>query len=74
MSTNQAKADVLSTFFSSVFTVEDSEEIPTIPGNFDGPTLDDVDISSRVVEEKLAALRPTSSPGPDYSSARPADE
>ena len=63
--TNQTKADVLSSFFSSVFTIEDPGVVPTLPGNFEGATLEDVDVSPQVVEAKLAALRPTSSPGPD---------
>lgn len=64
-STNQAKADVLNTFFSSAFTVEDLGTVPTLPTNFEGTTLEDVDVSPHIVEAKLAALRPTSSPGPD---------
>ena len=63
--TNQTKADVLSSFFSSVFTVEDTEILPTLPGSFEGNALEDVDVSPQIVEAKLAALRPTSSPGPD---------
>ena len=62
---NQAKAQTLSTFFSSVFTVEDAGALPTLPTNFKGATLEDVDVSLHKVETKLASLKPSSSPGPD---------
>ena len=70
--TNQAKAQTLSTFFSSVFTVEDAGALPTLPSNFKGPTLEDVDVSPppHKVEAKLASLKPSSSPGPDLIHPR----
>ena len=63
--TNQAKADLLSTFFSSVFTVEDSITGTEIDQIFEGTALEDVDVSPQRVEEKLRVLRPNSAPGPD---------
>ena len=62
---SQEKADTLSRFFSSVFTIEGAEAAPTLPCCFDGPTLEDVDVSPQKVEAKLASLKSTSSPGPD---------
>ena len=62
VSTNQAKADVLTlgTFFSNVFTPEYSgcylRFLATLmDGRKEEATLEDVDISSQVVEEKLTA-------------------
>ena len=69
VSVSQKKADILNKFFSSVFTVEGYDPIPSLECNFDGPLLEDVDVSPEKVEAKLAWLNPRSYPSPD--SVRP---
>ena len=64
-STNEAKAQVLSNFFSSVFTEEDISDVPELLDIQEVVTLEDVDVSPQRVQAKLAELKPTSSPGPD---------
>ena len=64
-SSNQEKADVLSRYFTSVFTQEGNTPVPMMRRYWEGPTLEDVDVSPIKVEAKLALLRPNSSPGPD---------
>ena len=63
--TDQDKAEVLSRFFSSVFTLENIDEIPTLPIKWQGPFLEDIEITPAQVEQKLLHLRPSSSPGHD---------
>ena len=62
---NQQKAEVLSRYFSSVFTVEGDEDPPVMSSDHQGPILDDIDVSPAKVRVKLLSLRPNSSSGPD---------
>ena len=62
---SQEKSEVLSRYFSSVYTIEDDEVPPSSENTFRGPALEDIDVSPEKVRAKLASLRPTSSPGPD---------
>ena len=58
--------ELLNVFFSSVFTSEDTESMPSPPKMFTGATpLIDVDITSEKVHKKIGKLRPTAAPGPD---------
>ena len=59
------KAAVLNRFFSSVCTHEELHNIPTPEITYDGPILEEVDISVEVVKKKLSALRPNAAAGPD---------
>ena len=59
------KAEVLSDFFSSVFTEEGPEDIPHMDGRQYREALDDIKIDVKLVEKKLAKLKPCKSPGPD---------
>ena len=65
MTDDQTKSEVLSRYFSSVFTVEGEAAPPLVDFNFVGPELDDIDVSPQKVKAKLISLRPASSPGPD---------
>ena len=67
-SNSQAKAEILSRYFSSVFTVESNDDPPTVNCDYNGPLLpllDDIDVAPDKVRAKLASLRPNSSSGPD---------
>ena len=63
--TDAEKVDVLNRFFASVFTVEDCSNIPTPASEWTGELLEDILVTKDQVEQKLMALRPVSSPGPD---------
>ena len=64
-SSHEEKANVLNCFFGSVFTRENSDEVPMFARRDDIPELSDIDISPSLVERKLSALNPSSAPGPD---------
>ena len=59
------KAEVLSNFFSSVFTKEGPEEIPHMEERQYQTPLDDIKVSVKLVEKKLGKVKPCKSPGPD---------
>ena len=59
------KARVLNGFFSSVFTAENSSVTPDLTIDGDVPELETIEFRAELVEQKLAKLRPFSSPGPD---------
>ena len=66
VTTDQHKADLLSSYFSSVFTREDpSITIPCLPENEFAHSLTNIDITPDKVEGKLKSLRSSASPGPD---------
>ncbi len=58
------KAQVLNTFFASVFTDEDLTNIPD-PGNHSNSILDNIDISEDDIRKRLLKLNISKSPGPD---------
>ena len=64
------KDEILQTFFSSVFTQEDMENMPLLSQvDFDSP-LNDIKFTSEDVYELLSKLKPTKSPGPDWLHPR----
>ena len=64
-------AENLNIFFSSVFTVEDIQNIPNIePIKEDIPNLNFVEFTAENVREKLNKLKPFKSSGPDSISPR----
>ena len=65
--TDDAKmAEKLNVFFSSVFTDEDLNQLPSpIPTYFGSSPLIDIQISPEATKDKLDNLRTTSAPGPD---------
>ncbi|MCP3849730.1 MAG: hypothetical protein GY694_05770, partial [Gammaproteobacteria bacterium] len=64
---DKGKADMLNDFFSSVFTIEDTENLPSMsPGEKSkGFLLSDLRVTRESVQRKLATLNPFKSPGPD---------
>jgi hypothetical protein len=68
-STDTEKAEVLSDFFVSVFTNEDTENMPAIESQTD-KVLECIKISEEMVKIKLDKLNTCKSPGPDQLHPR----
>ena len=68
--TEKEKADTLNDFFCSVFTEENTEEIPTCEMKDIKHELGDIQITQEKVLKKLKQLDTTKSPGPDGFHAR----
>ena len=62
---DEDKADVLNKFFASVFTREDTSNIPNPVWKGIGEALEDIDITKEEVLKKIMKLNPSKSPGPD---------
>ncbi len=62
---DEEKANVLSDFFSTVFTDEDTTNIPPFPDRQFNSTLDNIEINRELVLKKLTNLNTSKSPGPD---------
>ena len=63
---DQEAAEVLASFFKSVFTVESSDGIPTFPDQIDTESgLGDIIIPVEKVKEELKRLNKNKAPGPD---------
>ena len=59
------KAEVLNAFFTSVFTLESLENIPTFENRLHNKELTDFLITNEEVEKILKTLKTTKPPGPD---------
>jgi hypothetical protein len=57
-------AELLNKFFSSVFTREDVQNVPSA-AEMEAPSLETMDITYRMVQEKIRSLKPASAPGSD---------
>ena len=66
------KADILNEYFSSVFTIENTDDIPDITDNIhsDGKAILDLVITPAAVEDKLKKLDASKAQGPDGIPAR----
>lgn len=62
---NEEKATLLNTFFSSVFTDEGLDNPPELNLHVDCQPLDDVPITAASVARKLSSINVSSAPGPD---------
>ena len=62
---NQEKTDTLNGYFSSVFTQEDLNNIPSFPDVFKGTPMIDLQVSEDDIYNKLCNLGVNKSPGPD---------
>ena len=65
VSDDRTKASILNDFFAGVFTTENTSCIPELATHHTGELLEDITISRQTIEQKLQALKSTSSPGPD---------
>ena len=59
------KANVMNSFFNSVFTIESLDNIPSALKEFQGEILSDIEITTDIVYSKLKCLNPNKSSGPD---------
>ena len=57
-------AKLLNKYFSSVITREDDQNVPTA-AEMEASSLETMDITYRMVQEKIQSLKPASAPGPD---------
>ena len=67
-SDNEKKAEILNQYFAKVFTIENTEIIPELICEKVNTNLSEVKFEIHKVEEKLKALKPNKSPGPDLIS------
>ena len=66
MTDDKLMAEQLNLFFCSVFTQEDTANVPEAENLFHGEeALENVNITEEKVRVKLRKLRPDSAPGPD---------
>jgi hypothetical protein len=65
--TDEGKAEALNSFFSSVFTKEDTGNVPVLEAGCrsEGIMLTDVQVTPSAVKEKLSKLNPSKAQGPD---------
>jgi hypothetical protein len=62
---NKDKAEVLNQFFSSVFTREDIDNVPSLGDRYEGEVLSDLKVTEEAVLKKLIKLKSSKSAGPD---------
>ena len=64
-SNDTERAEVFNNFFSSVFTKENTDHVPTPGYDFTGDPLVDIEISNEKILKKIRKLHRGKSPGPD---------
>ena len=64
----EKKAEILNQYFAKVFTIENTEIIPELICEKVNTNLSEIKFEIHKVEEKLKALKPNKSPGPDLIS------
>ena len=64
------KVDIWNTFFTSVLTKEDLNDIPEFNASYNGHCIINIQFSENDIEEILKALKVTKSPGPDNIQPR----
>ena len=70
--TDEEKADTLNSFFASVFTSEDTSNIPDLDEGIysKGNTIPDIRVTPNAVKNKLLNLNPNKAQGPDGIPSR----
>ncbi len=69
-SSSEAKSEILNQQFASVFTKEDTSEVPEIPGPSPYPDLPPIQVNVQGVSKLLSGLNPHKAMGPDQVHAR----
>ena len=67
---DEAKAEILNDFFTSVFIIENTLHISEVSWQFIGAKLETIVITPDCVHQKLKAIKVTSSPSPDAVPSR----
>ncbi len=62
---DQEKAETLNEFFSSVFTDENTSNIPNMEDKSNGHSISEIEIDDKTIEKKLNKLKPGKAAGPD---------
>ena len=62
---DEKQAEVLNAYFTSVFTKEDLNDLPSMDPMYDGESLQTTPFSAEKVKEKIENLRSSAAPGPD---------
>ena len=70
VSDNKAMATIFNKYFSSVFTREDTENVPEPEHCHRGETLTEVKVTVRKVKDKIRRLRRGAAAGPDQLGAQ----
>ena len=66
ISTDEEMAELLNKYFASVYTEEDTSEIPDVAINYQGnEPLKKIEITEEIVKTKIKKLNQNKSPGPD---------
>ena len=62
-------AEYLNKYFVSVFTIENTDTMPTCP-EYSGTKLQNMEISRKQIQKKIDRLKPFSAPGPDNITSK----
>ena len=71
MSEGTKKATILNEFVTSVFTKENTSEMPTFNNRSNGATINNFKITTELVEKYLKVLNASKSQGPDNLHPKP---
>ena len=64
---DQSMAEILNDFFCSVFTQEDTSNVPEAEQRYcGGQPLESLEITAAQVQKKLIRLKPNSAPRPEF--------
>ena len=62
---DKQKADLFNSYFCSVFTTENLEEIPTLDDKSEGKSIENINLTIDMIEKKLDKLNISKAAGPD---------